>query len=73
MLELGAFLLQTETELILKSRRVVPVRLLEHGFLFQYPERTSAARELSERWKRWHLAGSRSAGFKGTRPTTHAA
>jgi uncharacterized protein (TIGR01777 family) len=38
MLEIGAFCLQTETELLLKSRRVVPGRLLASGFRFQYPE-----------------------------------
>ena len=32
MLEIGAVFMRTETELILKSRRVVPARLLEHGF-----------------------------------------
>src|SRR6185436_12959819 len=37
MLAVGAVFLQTETELILKSRRVVPGRLLEHGFTFRYP------------------------------------
>ena len=54
MLEIGAMLLQTETELILKSRRVVPARLIEHGFRFQYPEWPDAARELCGRWKQWH-------------------
>lgn len=34
MVEVGAFFLRTETELILKSRRVVPGRLLEAGFCF---------------------------------------
>lgn len=38
MAEVGAFLLRTETELILKSRWVVPTRLLEHGFVFKHPE-----------------------------------
>ncbi|BDS08963.1 NAD-dependent epimerase [Oceaniferula spumae] len=38
MAEIGAFLLRTETELILKSRWVVPTRLLEHGFVFNHPE-----------------------------------
>jgi uncharacterized protein len=38
MLEVGAFFLRTETELMLKSRRVVPHRLLESGFHFKYPE-----------------------------------
>ncbi len=49
MLEAGAFFLQTETELILKSRRVVPGRLLESGFRFQYPDWNSAAEELCTR------------------------
>ena len=38
MAEIGAFLLRTETELILKSRWVVPTRLQEHGFVFRHPE-----------------------------------
>jgi len=38
MAEIGAFFLRTETELILKSRWVVPTRLLDQGFEFQYPE-----------------------------------
>ena len=38
MLEIGAVFMRTETELILKSRRVVPARLLEHGFRFKYPD-----------------------------------
>jgi uncharacterized protein (TIGR01777 family) len=73
MLAVGAFLMQTETELILKSRRVVPARLVEHGFRFQYPEWSSAARELSARWKRAHGAGYRGSGSKGARPTTGGA
>jgi uncharacterized protein (TIGR01777 family) len=51
MLELGAVFMRTETELILKSRRVVPVRLLEQGFRFQFPHWSSAARDLCQRWK----------------------
>lgn len=49
MLELGAFMLNSETELILKSRRVIPTRLLESGFEFQYPNWPEAARELCAR------------------------
>ena len=37
MLEVGATLLRTETELVLKSRRVVPGRLLQSGFAFAFP------------------------------------
>ncbi len=49
MLELGAFFLRTETELILKSRRVVPRRLLEAGFEFRFPEWSGAAADLVRR------------------------
>ena len=51
MLEIGAVFMRTETELILKSRRVVPARLLEHGFRFKYPEWRGAARDLCHQWK----------------------
>ena len=50
MLEIGAFLMQTETELILKSRRVVPGRLLESGFTFQFPTWNEASHDLCQRW-----------------------
>ena len=46
MLEFGAFFLRTETELIIKSRRVVPGRLLEEGFEFEYPRIREAIKEL---------------------------
>ncbi len=49
MLEIGALFMRTETELILKSRRVVPTRLLEAGFAFQFPRWEEAARDLCER------------------------
>ena len=51
MLELGTRLLRTETELILKSRRVVPRRLLESGFVFRFPEWPMAAVELCREWR----------------------
>ena len=51
MLELGAILLRTETELVLKSRRVVPGRLLEAGFEFHFPNWRSACHDLVERWR----------------------
>lgn len=52
MLELGAFLLRSETELMLKSRRVVPRRMLESGFIFQFPTWPEAARDLVERGRK---------------------
>ena len=56
MLAIGAFFLRTETELILKSRRVVPGRLLDAGFQFQFPEWPAAARDLVERWRNGNAA-----------------
>jgi uncharacterized protein (TIGR01777 family) len=50
MLEIGAVFMRTETELILKSRRVVPARLLEHGFTFKYPDWSAAANDLWQQW-----------------------
>jgi uncharacterized protein (TIGR01777 family) len=51
MLEVGAFFLRTETELVLKSRRVIPGRLLNQGFSFEFPKWPEAARELCLRWR----------------------
>jgi uncharacterized protein (TIGR01777 family) len=51
MLEIGALMLGTETELVLKSRRVVPGRLLQAGFTFRYPEWSAAAVDLCRRWR----------------------
>jgi uncharacterized protein len=52
MLEVGAFFMRTETELILKSRRVVPGRLLEAGFTFAHPQWPEAARALCAEYRR---------------------
>jgi uncharacterized protein (TIGR01777 family) len=52
MLEVGAFFMRTETELILKSRRVVPARLLQHGFEFDFPYWLDAAKELCARYSK---------------------
>lgn len=46
MAEIGAFVLRTDTELLLKSRRVVPTRLSEAGFTFQFAEWSAAAEDL---------------------------
>ncbi len=51
LLEIGTFLMRTESELVLKSRQVVPGRLLEASFTFLYPEWRSAAQELVNRWR----------------------
>ncbi|MEU3783275.1 TIGR01777 family oxidoreductase [Streptomyces sp900129855] len=49
MAELGAFALRSDTELLLKSRRVVPGRLLDAGFAFEHPEWPEAAADLVRR------------------------
>ncbi|HSD28468.1 MAG TPA: TIGR01777 family oxidoreductase [Vicinamibacteria bacterium] len=51
MLEVGAVFLRTETELVLKSRRVIPGRLLEGGFAFRHPTWPEAARALCREWR----------------------
>jgi len=48
-LAIGAMVMRTETELILKSRYVVPTRLLESGFTFDYPRWDAAAEDLVAR------------------------
>ena len=51
MLEIGAFFMRTETELILKSRRVVPGILSSRGFEFEFPTWPEAAADLCRRWR----------------------
>jgi len=51
MLEIGTFFLRTESELVLKSRRVVPGRLLAAGFQFEHPAWPESARDLVGRWR----------------------
>ena len=52
MLGIGAFFLRTETELILKSRRVIPTRLMQAGFQFNHPIWSGAAKALCMEWRR---------------------
>jgi uncharacterized protein len=61
MLELGALFMRTETELILKSRRVVPTRMLESGFEFDFPDWRGAAYDLCRAWSLAGAAPSRAA------------
>jgi NAD dependent epimerase/dehydratase family enzyme len=51
MVAVGAWVLRTDPELVLKSRRVVPERLLVAGFRFDFPEWPEAAKELVRRWR----------------------
>lgn len=49
MLHVGAAVLGSEAELLLKSRRVVPRRLLDAGFVFDFPTWPEAIRDLVAR------------------------
>lgn len=49
MLKLGAIVMRTDVELILKSRRVISGRLMKDGFTFKFPDWESAARDLVTR------------------------
>ncbi|CAM4520741.1 MAG: TIGR01777 family oxidoreductase [Paenibacillus macerans] len=49
MLELGARLIRTETELVLKSRWVLPERLLQAGYTFKYDTLDAALKEILSR------------------------
>ena len=51
MVEIGTRILGTESELVLKSRRVTPRLLLDSGFKFQFPEWPGAAQNLCHRWQ----------------------
>lgn len=52
MAEIGALAIRSDTELLLKSRRVVPGRLVEAGFAFDYPDWRTAATDLVPRRRR---------------------
>lgn len=47
MAEVGAWAIRSDTELLLKSRRVVPARLLDAGFTFEHPRWPEAAEHLA--------------------------
>jgi hypothetical protein len=53
-MEIAAFLLRTESELVLKSRRVIPTRLLKAGFDFEFDHWPEAAEDLVQQWRRRH-------------------
>lgn len=49
MAEIGAFAARSDTELLLKSRRVVPGKLLDAGFAFRFPDWPGAVADLVRR------------------------
>lgn len=57
MLKTGALLIGTETELVLKSRWVIPTKLMKSGFQFKYPELSFALKNIISKVprKQYHL------------------
>ncbi len=51
LLAVGMWVLRTEPELVLKSRRVVPGKLLDAGFRFEFPTWPEAAEDLVQQWR----------------------
>ncbi len=51
MIEIGAFFMRSDSELILKSRKVVPKRLLDAGYAFTFPDWPEAAGDLVRQMK----------------------
>ncbi|SFS18505.1 hypothetical protein SAMN05421771_3484 [Granulicella pectinivorans] len=51
LIEIGTRFMQTESELVLKSRRVVPGKLMQSGFEFRFEDWPGAAKELVKRWR----------------------
>jgi uncharacterized protein len=49
MIEIGTFLLRTESELVLKSRWVIPTKLLDAGFTFTFQDWPAAVHDLVTR------------------------
>jgi NAD dependent epimerase/dehydratase family enzyme len=62
----AAFLIRTEPELLLKSRRAVSGVLTKNGFRFQHPNWPEAAIELCDEWRALH---GRPSGAPRTQPT----
>ena len=50
MSEIGAIFLKTDTELVLKSRRVIPKKLLDEGFHFEYPDWPKTVEDILQRY-----------------------
>lgn len=48
LLACGAALIRTETELVLKSRKVYPQRLLDEEFVFEFPDLKTALEDLCQ-------------------------
>ena len=59
LLKIGAFLIRTETELVLKSRKVAPQNLIQDGYNFKHPKLESALRAIVDRPKKTAVVTAR--------------
>lgn len=59
ILKMGAFLIRTETELVLKSRKVAPQNLIEEGYNFKHPKLEGALRAIVDRPEKTAVAATR--------------
>lgn len=69
MLEIGTMLMRSESELVLKSRRVVPTRLVAAGFQFNFPTWPAAATDLRQAWRERHARQATGAAAQGSTGT----
>ncbi len=65
LIAIGAALMRTEPELVLKSRRVIPGKLLADGFSFDFPTWPQAALDLCERSRRRRWSDVAATGRRG--------
>ncbi|MDQ6924809.1 MAG: DUF1731 domain-containing protein, partial [Candidatus Eremiobacteraeota bacterium] len=65
LLAIGAFLMRTEPELLLKSRRVIPGKLLASGFTYTYPTWPEAALDLCKQSRRRRWSDVAATGRRG--------
>jgi uncharacterized protein (TIGR01777 family) len=65
LITIGAALMQTEPELVLKSRRVIPGKLLANGFSFEFSTWPQAALDLCERSRRRRWSDIAATGRRG--------
>lgn len=60
MLEIAMFFLRTEPELVLKSRWVLPGRLVDAGYRFRHPHLDEALADVGQRIRRRRARPTRS-------------
>lgn len=73
VVRLGAWLMRTDPELALLGRRCVPTRLLNEGFVFQFPRLGGALQDLLSGSAARHVSGRASGIHRPARPWSSSA